>query len=43
MSGLYRFFYNLSSDASEQPSLFRELWDYLTEKYFTLDITQFDN
>ena len=43
MSGLYRFFYNLSSDASEQPSLFREFWDYLTEKYFTLDITQFDN
>lgn len=43
MSGLYRFFYNLSSDASEQPSLFKELWDYLTEKYFTLDITHFDN
>lgn len=43
MSGLYRFFYNLSSDASEQPSLFKELWDFLTEKYFTLDITHFDN
>ena len=42
MSGLYRTFFNLSKDASEI-SLFEELWAYLVEKYFTLDISQYQN
>ena len=43
MSGFYRMLTNLSNDASAQPSLFKELWAYLTEKYFTLDISQYQN
>lgn len=43
MSGLFRTFVNLSNDASKQPTLFEELWEYLTDKYFTLDISQYDN
>ncbi len=43
MSGLFRTFYNLSNDASKQPTLFEELWEYFTDKYFTLDISQYDN
>lgn len=43
MSGLIGTICNLSSDASAQPSLFKELWDYFTEKYFTLDISRYEN
>ena len=43
MSGLNRLFFNLSNEASEQPTLIEELWEYFTDKYFTLDIAQFDN
>lgn len=43
MSGFHNFILGLSKDASAQPSLIRELWDYFTEKYFTLDISQYDN
>lgn len=43
MSGFFGFFTTLGNDASAQPSLFKELWEYLTEKYFTLDISQYDN
>ncbi len=43
MSGLFGIFYNLSNDASKQPTLIEELWEYLTDKYLTLDISQYDN
>ncbi len=43
MSGFHNFILGLSKDASAQPSLIKELWDYFTEKYFTLDISQYDN
>lgn len=43
MSGFFGTFITLGNDASAQPSLFKELWEYLTEKYFTLDISQYDN
>ena len=44
MSGLfYSFICNLSKDASAQPSLLKELWDYLSEKYFTLNLGQYEN
>ena len=43
MSGLFGTFTTLGSDASAQPSLLKELWDYFTEKYFTLDISQYEN
>jgi len=43
MSGFTRVFINLSNDASAQPSLIEELWAYVTEKYLTLDISQYHN
>lgn len=44
MSGLFSsILTNLSNDASAEPSLIKELWDYLSEKYFTLDLGQYDN
>ena len=43
MSGLYLAFLNLNKDASEPPTLIEELWEYLSEKYLTLDIAQYDN
>ncbi len=43
MSGFTRILINLSNDASDQPSLIAELWAYLTEKYFTIDIAQYEN
>lgn len=43
MSGFSRFFVNLSNDASAQPTLIEELWTYLTEKYLTIDISQYQN
>ncbi len=43
MSGLFGAFYNLSKDASEQPTLIEELWNYFVDKYFTLDISQYEN
>ncbi|MBO5756748.1 MAG: hypothetical protein J6S28_03525 [Clostridia bacterium] len=43
MSGLFRTFSNLSNDASKQPTLIEELWEYFTDKYFTLDISQYEN
>lgn len=44
MSGLYStILFNLSKDASAGPSLFEELWTYLSEKYFTLDMGQYEN
>lgn len=44
MSGLFTsILTNLSNDASAEPSLIKELWDYLSEKYFTLDLGQYDN
>lgn len=43
MSGLFCILTALGNDASEQPTLLKELWDYFTEKYFTLDISQYDN
>ena len=42
MSGFYQVLFNLSKDASEV-SLLRELWAYFVEKYFTLDISQYQN
>ena len=43
MSGFSRILTNLSNDASAQPSLIEELWAYFTEKYFTIDVSQYDN
>lgn len=43
MSGFSRFFVNLSNDASAQPTLIEELWTYLSEKYLTIDISQYQN
>ena len=43
MSGLFGTFLSLSNDASAQPTLLKELWEYFTEKYFTLDISQYEN
>lgn len=44
MSGLFRTpIFNLSNDASATPGLIEELWAYLTEKYFTLDLGQYEN
>lgn len=43
MSGFTRVFINLSNDASAQPSLIEELWAYVTEKYLTLDISEYQN
>ena len=44
MSGLFcTILTNLSKDASAEPSLIEELWKYLSEKYFTLDMGQYEN
>jgi len=43
MSGFSRVFVNLSNDASAQPTLIEELWTYLSEKYLTIDISQYQN
>ena len=43
MSGFTRILTNLSNDASAQPSLIAELWAYITETYFTIDISQYRN
>ena len=44
MSGFFdTFICNLSKDASAEPSLIKELWTYLSEKYFTLDLGQYEN
>ena len=44
MSGLlHNTLFNLSKDASAQPTLIEELWTYLSEKYFTLDLGQYEN
>lgn len=43
MSGYIQNLIHLSNDASAQPSLIQELWEYLVEKYFTLDIAQYHN
>lgn len=43
MSGFTRILINLSNDASAQPSLIEELWVYFTEKYFTIDMSQYRN
>ena len=43
MSNLFGTFATLGNDASAEPSLLRELWDYFTERYFTLDISQYEN
>lgn len=44
MSGfLQNTLFNLSKDASAQPTLIEELWTYLTENYFTLDLGQYEN
>ena len=43
MSGLFGTFLDLSKDSSEPPTLIEELWQYFVEKYFTIDISQYDN
>ena len=43
MSALFFTFTMLGKDASAQPSLIKELWEYFSEKYFTLDISQYEN
>ena len=43
MSNFFGTFATLGNDASAEPSLLRELWDYFTERYFTLDISQYEN
>ena len=42
MTGLYHTFFHLSKNPSEV-SLLEELWSYLVEKYFTIDISQYHN
>ena len=32
----------LNSETTGEPSVFRELWDYLVEKYFTVDFSSYD-
>ena len=43
MSGSYLAISSLGKNASGQPTLIEELWEFLSEKYFTLDIAQYDN
>ena len=43
MSGFYPAISSLGKNASGQPTLIEELWEFLSDKYFTLDIAQYDN
>ena len=43
MSGSYLAISSLGKNASGQPTLIEELWEFLSDKYFTLDIAQYDN
>ncbi len=43
MSGLHLALSNLSKNASGQPTLIEELWEFLSDKYLTLDIAQYEN